>query len=106
VDGKGGLELKNRNLVAHYDLLFNKKPPRTAMLQMYAQMSCCGFDYVDYVSYNIDRDENEGLILPSYLRLIVVRVERNDDEIATLEKEVVKFDAEINQTLELLRKYK
>lgn len=104
LDGKGGLELKNRDLLAHYDLYFNRKPPRDALLQMYAQMSCCGFDWVDYGSYNLDKDEDGELILPSYLRLVVVRVERSQGEIATLEKEVVKFDKEINELVKKLKK--
>lgn len=102
---KGGLELKKRNLVTHYDLIFNPKPPRTAMLQMYAQMSCWGFDYVDYGSYNVDRDDDGELILPSYLRLVVVRIERNQQEIDVIEREVKKFDAEINELVKKLRKY-
>lgn len=99
VGAKGGLELKNRDLQIHLDLCFTKKPPRSAMLQMYAQMSCCGLDWVDYGSYNMDE-------LPSHLQLVVVRIERNQAEIEVIEREVIKFDNEIELMVKKLRNFK
>jgi hypothetical protein len=91
----GGLELKNRDLHIHLDLYLSKKPPRAAMLQMYAQMSCCGLDWVDYCSYNLDG-------LPPHLQLVVVRVPRDQAQIDVIENEVKKFNLEINAMVERL----
>lgn len=96
ISENGGLELKNRDLAIHLDLLFSRKPPRDAMLQMYAQMSCCNLDWVDYCSYN-----DEGL--PPHLQLIVIRIERNQGEIDVIEKAVKQFNGEINSMVERLR---
>jgi hypothetical protein len=92
---RGGLELKNRDLRIHLDLYFSRKPPRAAMLQMFAEMSCWNLDYVDYGSYNLDG-------LPSHLQLVVVRVERSTEEISVIENAVKKFDSEINEMVRRL----
>lgn len=91
----GGLEIKNRDLTIHYDLLLNRKPPRTAYLQMQAQMSCCGLDWVHYASYNNT--------VPNNLRLVVVQVDRNQAEINVIEKYVKQFNLEINQLVNKLK---
>jgi YqaJ-like viral recombinase domain len=96
IGNDGGLELKNRDQHIHVPLLLSKKPPRAALLQMYAAMSCCDLDWVDYGSYNDT--------MPPKLRLIVVRAFRDDKEIAVIEKAVIQFDMEVEDLVNKLRK--
>lgn len=91
----GLLELKNRDVHIHLGLLQKRKPPRAALLQMYAQMSVSDRQWCDYGSYND--------ALPAKLRFIVIRVERNDKEIEILENQVMRFSQEVDELTEELR---
>jgi hypothetical protein len=95
VGNKGGLELKNRDRHIHLKLLRTKKPPRDAMLQMYALMSCANLDWVDYVSYQPD--------LPPRLTMITVRVPRDEGQIQVLEKSVLAFSKQVDELCDELR---
>jgi hypothetical protein len=96
VNEPGGLELKNRNIVTHVKLGLDKKVPRPAFLQCQTQMSCCGFEWVDYGSYNNT--------MPEHQKLFVVRVYRDEKELAVIEREVIRFNDEINELAEILKK--
>jgi hypothetical protein len=60
------------------------------------QLACTGRTWCDLVSYD-DR-------LPEPLRLHVTRIERDDERIGELEAMVVEFLAEVDSTIERLRR--
>ena len=95
VGDDGLLELKNRDVHIHIPLFRTRKPPRDALLQMYAQMSVSDRQWCDYGSYNN--------VLPPKLRFVVVRVWRKDAEIEVLENQVIKFSQQVDELTEELR---
>lgn len=92
----GLLEIKCPNTATHIDTLLNAAVPEKYLLQMQWQMACLpGRTWCDFVSYDPR--------LPETMRLFVRRVERDDELIATLEKEATAFLAEVEQTVAQLR---
>jgi putative phage-type endonuclease len=90
--GKDGLiEIKCPNSKTHIDTVLSKKAPSKYIPQMMAQMACTGRKWCDFVSFDPR--------LPEDLQLFVVRVDRDDEYIANLEKEVSVFLAEVDETL-------
>lgn len=98
--GKSGLlEIKCPNSATHLQTLLTKKPAGKYITQMMWQMACTGRQWCDFVSY--DPRFEAGL------QLFVVRVDRDDILIKSLENEVIKFLAELdelNQSLNQLKK--
>jgi len=92
----GLIEIKARDSHVHIEFLLSKKVPSEAILQMQAQMACTGRKWVDYACYNED--------MPPRLRLFVVRVERDEEQIRVLEQSVIQFNDEIEALCERLRK--
>lgn len=95
VQDDGLAEFKNRDLHIHKDLLLGGKPPREAVLQMYAQMSVTRRTWCDYVSYNPSATPR--------LQMVIFRVPWHDGEIEVLENKVKAFNMEVNQLVEKLR---
>lgn len=95
---EGMLEVKNRETVHHLEWFLNpnKKPDRTGMLQMQAQMSCTGRQWVDYVSYDSR--------CVSYLQYHCVRVHRDEKTIIQIEHEVKLFLEELQEKYDRLIK--
>ena len=87
----GLIEIKCPNSKTHIDTVLSKKAPTKYIPQMMAQMACTGRKWCDFVSF----DQR----LPEDLQLFVVRVDRDDQYIANLEKEVSAFLAEVDETL-------
>ena len=94
--GQDGLiEIKCPNSKTHIDTLLSKKAPSKYIPQMMAQMACTGRKWCDFVSFDPR--------LPEDLQLFVVRVDRDDQYIANLEKEVSAFLAEVDETVVKLK---
>lgn len=94
--GEDGLiEIKCPNSKTHIDTLLSKKAPSKYIPQMMAQMACTGRKWCDFVSFDPR--------LPEDLQLFVVRVDRDDQYIANLEKEVSAFLAEVDETVVKLK---
>lgn len=94
--GEDGLvEFKCPNTATHIDTLLGGGIPEKYRLQMQWQMACAGRAWCDFVSYDPR--------LPENMRLFVRRFERDDAEIARLERETRAFLAEIEDTLAALR---
>ena len=87
----GLIEIKCPNSKTHIETLLSKKAPTKYIPQMMAQMACTGRKWCDFVSFDPR--------LPEDLQLFVVRVDRDDQYIANLEKEVSAFLAEVDETL-------
>jgi len=86
--GKIGLEIKNPKTKNHVNFLRTGKPDTKYQWQMCAQISCCGFDAVDFVSFD-DR-------MPKELQYAKIRFMRDDARIAEMEAEVIKFLQELD----------
>ena len=95
VDKDGQVEIKNPMSHTHLETLITKKVPGDYVTQMQWQMACTGRKWCDFVSYDSR--------MPEHLRLFVRRVERDDELIAELEKEVIKFLNELEDKLDKLK---
>ena len=95
VNQEGQVEIKSPMSHTHLETLITKKVPGDYVTQMQWQMACTGRKWCDFVSYDSR--------MPEHLRLFVRRVERDDELIAELEKEVIKFLAELEDKLDNLK---
>ena len=93
--GEDGLvEIKCPNTATHIDTLLNQCVPAKYVTQMQWQMACTGRAWCDFASYDPR--------LPEAMRLFVQRIDRDEEEIARLEKEVAIFLKEVGDTVEQL----
>lgn len=92
----GLIEIKCPNTATHLETLKNRKPDNKYIIQMQVQMACTGRKWCDFVSYD-DR-------LPEDLAYICVRINRDDDHIAEIEKAVSEFLLELKDTIAELHK--
>jgi hypothetical protein len=96
VGDDGLIQIKCPNTATHLTWMLAGAVPIEHCPQMLAEMACTGRAWCDFVSYDPR--------LPSHLQLFVRRYERDEAMIATLETEVVHFNAEIEQVLSALPK--
>jgi len=97
--GKFGLlEIKCPNTNTHIDTLLSQQVPGKYNTQMHWQMICTGRHWCDFVSFDPR--------LPSELQLFIKRVEYDSVYGAMLEKEVIKFLAELDEKIKKLNKLK
>ncbi len=95
VGDDGMLELKCPNSATHIATLTGAAIDRKYLYQMQWQMACAERAWCDFASFDPR--------LPDEMQLHVRRVERDDELIAELEAEVVKFLAEVDATVADLR---
>jgi hypothetical protein len=88
VGDDGLLEIKCPNSNTHIEYVLANKPPAKYVPQMAWQLACTGRKWVDFVSYD-DRLEDESK------HLFIVRYQRDDEYIAEIEEQVVKFLEEV-----------
>lgn len=98
VGAEGMLEIKCPKTATHLQTLMDGKAPTQYIPQMQWQMACAGRQWVDFVSYDPR--------LPEQYQLFIVRVQRDNELIETLEKEVVAFLQEVDATIEGLLNWK
>lgn len=94
VSTNGGLEIKCPQAAAHLDFLLTGTIPDKYVIQMQWSMRCCERDWWDFASYN--------QVFPPEMRLRVKRVERDDDRIAELDREVRTFLSELDTKMDAL----
>lgn len=87
VGDDGLVEIKCPNTATHIETLIGQSVPSKYIPQMQWQMACTGRKYCDFVSFDPR--------LPESMRLVVMRVDRDDKLIASLEKDVADFLAEV-----------
>jgi putative phage-type endonuclease len=94
-DGKyaGLIEIKCPIETTHTNALMNKSVPSKYIPQIQWQMASVSpnVKWCDFISYNPN--------FPDTMQLFVARVERDNDYIAELEAEVIKFLDEVDQTI-------
>lgn len=95
IGSDGLLELKCPNTATHLETLLGKAAPAKYVHQMMWQMACTGRQWCDFASFDPR--------LPEEMRLFVIRLRRDEQMIADLEREVGKFLAEVDDTMAQLR---
>lgn len=95
VGDDGLVEIKCPNTATHLETLLGASLPEKYFLQMQWQMACTGRQWCDFASYDPR--------LPETMRLHVDRVKRDDAAIASVEKDVLAFLAELRDTVDRLR---
>ena len=97
VGDDGLIEIKCGNTSTHLEYIETRKPPSKYMTQMMSQMAVTGRKWCDFVSFDPR--------LPDGLKLLVVRIERDEEVIAKIEAEAIKFLAEVDDKIvELYKK--
>jgi putative phage-type endonuclease len=93
--GEDGLiEIKCPNTATHIETLLGGNIPAKYVAQMQWQMACTGRKWCHFVSFDPR--------MPEDMRIFIRRLNRDDIVIADLEKEVVKFLAELDEKLDAL----
>jgi len=98
VEEDGLIEIKCQSLANSLDFILTEKIPSRYRMQMQWQMACTGRPWCDFVSYDAR--------LPENLRLLVIRVDRDDGRIKELEQEVKEFLQELDDKVNKLKKVK
>jgi putative phage-type endonuclease len=94
--GEDGLcEIKCPQPAAHFETLESKAVPSQYVTQIMWQLACTQRQWCDFVSYQPD--------MPEEMRLVVIRMHRDDAMITDLEMEVAKFLAEVEDRLRSVR---
>lgn len=88
IGSDGLLEIKCPNSATHINTLRSRKPDGKYVTQMQWQMACTERRWCDFVSYDPR--------MPEGLELFVTRIQRDAAMIAELEREVVRFLAEVD----------
>jgi putative phage-type endonuclease len=96
IDEDGLVEIKCPNTATHIDTLLDEKVPSKYVTQIMWQMACTGRKWCDFVSYDPR--------MPEHMQIFVKRVERDDDIIIELEREVEKFLSELDDKITTLTK--
>ena len=94
VVGEGLVEIKCPKTATHLMYVVADIVPTQYKPQMLWQMACTDARWCDFVSFDPR--------LPEELQLFVARFPRDDGRIAEMEAEVVRFLAEVDETLEKL----
>lgn len=91
----GLLEIKCPTSATHVETLLGGTVPGKYVTQIQWQLACTGRDWCDFVSFDPR--------LPEEMQLFVARIERDDKLIASLEKDVTDFLAELDAKVAGLR---
>lgn len=96
VGDDGLVEIKCPNTATMIETLLTEKVPSKYVAQMQFQMACTGRKWCDYVVFDPR--------MPAKAQLFIKRINRDDEFIAEMEAEIVKFLAEIQTQVEKLNK--
>ena len=92
----GLLEIKCPNTSTHIETVLSQEASAKYITQMQWQMACTGREYCDFVSFDPR--------LPAEMSIFVRRVSRDEVLIKSLEEEVSKFLAEIDEKIATIKK--
>jgi putative phage-type endonuclease len=98
VDADGLIEIKCPNSATHIKTMLSGKPDAKYITQMTWQMACTGRKWCDFVSFDPR--------FPEHLQLFIKRIERDDDAIAAMEKDVSSFLSEVDAMVDSLNNMK
>ena len=88
------IEIKCPNRETHLGYRLDNKPPSKYVNQMQCQMWVTGADWCDFVSYDPR--------VPEHLQLFISRLQRDNDLIAKMEIETIKFLSEVDDAINQL----
>jgi putative phage-type endonuclease len=88
---EGLVEIKCPNTATHIETLLGKSAPSKYVTQMQWQMACTGRKWCDFVSFDPR--------MPEEMQLFMARIERDDELIIELEREVEKFLSELEDKI-------
>jgi putative phage-type endonuclease len=91
VGSDGSIEIKCPTRANHIEYILGKEPPSKYKPQMTWQMLCAERQWVDFVSYCPE--------MPANLQLFVVRFVPEAEYSVTVAQEVIKFLAEVDETV-------
>lgn len=97
VGDDGCVEIKCPNTLTMIETLLSQKVPGKYFTQMQFQLACTGRKWCDYVSFDPR--------MPAKAQMFVRRVDRDDEYIAEIEAEIVKFLAEVQSQVNQLNQY-
>jgi putative phage-type endonuclease len=95
VGDDGLIEIKCRQPQNHTETLISHQIPSRYKLQMFWQMACTGRKWCDYVSYCPS--------FPESLKMVVIRLQWDDEQIKLLEESVMKFLTEVEDTVNFIK---
>ncbi len=95
VGADGLIEIKCRQPQNHTETLISHQIPSRYKLQMFWQMACTGRKWCDYVSYCPS--------FPESLKMVVIRLQWDDEQIKLLEESVMKFLTEVEDTVNFIK---
>lgn len=98
VGSDGQIEAKCPETKNHIDTILSGKAPAKYIPQMQWQMACTRRAWCDFLSFDPR--------MPSDMQLFIVRVTRDDALITSYEAEVIKFLAEVDDTIHQLTQWK
>jgi len=98
IGSDGLVEIKCPITATHIETLLGQSTPGRYVTQMQWQMACTGRKWCDFVSFDPR--------MPESMQLFVERIQRNDETITLLEREVMMFLGELDKKVgELKEKY-
>lgn len=95
VGDDGLIEIKCPNTATHIETLLGDPIDKKYLTQMQWQMACTSRQWCDFVSFDPR--------MPADLQTKIIRVERDDSLIASLQKDVIEFLAEIDAKVKALQ---
>lgn len=96
VGEEGGVEIKCPEIATHIETLSRKQVPSKYREQVVGAMWVTGRKWWDFVSYDPR--------LPEHLQMIVIRVERDEQEIKDFEEKIKDFLREVDKEYERVLK--
>jgi putative phage-type endonuclease len=93
--GEGLIEIKCPNTSTHIETVLDNKAPSKYIPQMQCQMSVTGAKWCDFVSFDPR--------VPYDWQLVVIRVERDQEYIDSMEAEVKQFLSEVEDLFNQLK---
>ena len=91
----GLVEIKCPITATHIETLLGQSPPGKYVTQMQWQMACTGRKWCDFVSFDPR--------MPDGMKLFIKRVERDDETIDVLEREIMMFLSELDDKVSKLK---
>lgn len=95
VGNMGLIEIKCPNSPTHWEYFKSQKPPQKYVIQMQAQMSATGKAWCDFVSFDPR--------MPERSQLLIVRVPRDEEFIASMETDIKQFLSEVEAEVNLMK---
>lgn len=97
IEEDGTIEIKSPNPATHIETLRLGSIPVRYIPQVQGQLWITGRQWCDFISFDPR--------LPTNAQLFIQRIERDDNYIAHLEQEVIKFLAEVDEQVRFVQEY-